>query len=83
VGLGSKNMHFTSLIIHGQLFALVTLVWVQIDGDSSQQKKNKGKDRENKKERIRMKVFLWSIKKRPFDYATGGCHDHDREGQMK
>jgi hypothetical protein len=44
-------------------------------------KKNKGKDRENKKERIRMKVFLWSIKKRPFDYATGGCLD--REGQMK
>ena len=46
-------------------------------------KKNKGKDREKKKERIRMKVFLWSIKKRPFDYATGGCLDHDREGQMK
>jgi hypothetical protein len=41
VGLGSKNMHFTSLIIHGQLFPLVTLVWVQIDGDSSQQKKIK------------------------------------------
>jgi len=64
-------------------FPLVTLVWVQIDGDSSQQKKNEGKDRESRKKRIRMKVFLWSIKKRPFDYATGGCHDHDREGQMK
>jgi len=46
-------------------------------GHSSQPKKNEGKDRESKKKRIRMKVFLGSIKKRTFDYATGGCHDPD------
>jgi hypothetical protein len=51
--------------------------------DKKQMKERKRLDRESKKKRIRMKVFLWSIKKRPFDYATGGCHDHDREGQMK
>jgi len=76
-------MHFTSLIIHGQLFPFVTLVWVQMRTrpNKKQMKERKRLDRESKKKRIRMNVFLWSIKKRPFDYARGGCLD--REGQMK
>ena len=43
VGLGSKNMHFTALIIHGQLFPLVTLVWVQL-GTRPKKEKIEGKE---------------------------------------
>jgi hypothetical protein len=59
VGLGSKNMHFTSLIIHGQLFPLGTLVWVQLGTRPNKQKMKERKRlrKESKKKRIRMKVF--------------------------